>query len=488
MEYSILPKDPAKKGSLGDSTLYHLSLDRAFSIVCPHKEEKDYFLSELSRPLTCPDTILERQEILKDFMEHPSLFSDLTNLYSRFHELLISNKEAGKGYLHIQVNRTQSLDSVKNQLQTYALYCKRALLFVQALGQLLFDTPICSRGLIALREGFLQISRAPDFQTMISYCTKFENFTTSGALDFRISLGEDGYIAGVEWIEHEHIRITDPDLKIKRGFLFQRKQLEVYPCARLYPQNLDFYEKMMLHALAPLSVFFRSITDTLSRRFDSVYRELIFYSVALKYTELLQKKNLKTIFPKICAQRETEFRALSDLYLAVSTDSVTPNDAKIAANGTIVFGENGSGKTVFLRSFATAQILTQAGLPIPAEYGTVKPYSKIVTQFSSSEKEPIPGSGIGRFETEVKELSEMIDTLHPGTLIFLNETFQSTSYEEGAEGLYHILRYLSDKGVFWVLVSHLHGLLPKFKENGVELLCTKENYQVCPIHTKNHSL
>ena len=146
--------------------------------------------------------------------------------------------------------------------------------------------------------------------------------------------------------------------------------------------------------------------------------------------------------------------------------------------GLLVFGNNGSGKTVYLRSIGTMQILAQAGLPVPCESAEIAVFSQLATQFSEAEKEFCVGNDAGRFEQEVRELAAMVDTLKPGSLVFLNETFQSTAYSEGAEGLFHLVKYFSDLDISWILVSHLHQLEEMFHADEVTVLHTTDGYKI----------
>ena len=130
--------------------------------------------------------------------------------------------------------------------------------------------------------------------------------------------------------------------------------------------------------------------------------------------------------------------------------------------------------TVFLRSVGTMQIFAQAGLPIAAKSGKSALCSQVVTQFSEAEKYFDEGNEAGRFEQEVREISDMVDNLKPGAMVFLNETFQSTSYDEGASGLADILDYFSRNRIRWILVSHLKQLLNHFSDNEVSLIRTEE--------------
>ena len=102
---------------------------------------------------------------------------------------------------------------------------------------------------------------------------------------------------------------------------------------------------------------------------------------------------------------------------------------------------------------------------------------------SEAEKEFERGNDAGRFEQEVRELASVIDDLDSGALILLNETFQTTAYDEGADGLYHILNYFTDRKIRFLLVSHLHQLEGRFSGGDVGVYRTQPGFKVCADQT-----
>ena len=67
---------------------------------------------------------------------------------------------------------------------------------------------------------------------------------------------------------------------------------------------------------------------------------------------------------------------------------------------------------------------------------------------------------------EVQELHAIIESMPAGSLLILNEIFQTTAYAEGAVGLYYILRYLTEKRMDWIAVTHLTDLKQIFRGQG----------------------
>lgn len=176
------------------------------------------------------------------------------------------------------------------------------------------------------------------------------------------------------------------------------------------------------------------------------------------------KKRLPLCYPELTSDGPARYEELYDLFLCASyidAGSVVPNDADLSHGGILVTGANNTGKTVFLRSVGTAQLLAQAGLPIIAKSATVRMRCDVYSLYAAAEKEFAPGVDAGRFEQEVRLVAEMLKSIKPGALVLINELFQTTSYPEGAEGLCGILRYLRSDvvGADFIAVTHLTDLI-----------------------------
>ena len=465
----------ASRASLSDRILYHLSLDRSFLHICADVKKRERFLTVVSE-LTCDKSeILYRREIVRDFAGNPALLAQLVSLSSRFEELRAAQKSAGKDEIRLSAAGTMSPESAANILQTQALCLKRALLFIKAYGELLEKYAWKSAGLKRLYASCRETVENPAFEMLITYCSKYENFSTAGYLDFRFALDGEGHIGAYDLIDHRYVHVTDPELK-KKGFsLFKKAEEPVYPCRRVSPAKDDLYERLATSALSDLAGVFGKLCEQVFEKYGLIGRELGFYEVACKYVQVLAEKNVPFCYPTFSEDQSVCVRGLYDLYLVVTmpqASSVVPNDFVLGkdSGGVVVFGNNGSGKTVYLRSVGTMQVLAQAGLPVPCASAKIALFSRLTTQFSEAEKEFCEGNDAGRFEQEVRELAAMVDTLKEGSLVFLNETFQSTAYAEGAEGLYYLLKYFSSCHIRFILVSHLRQLEEMFSEKEAEIL------------------
>ncbi len=470
---------------VSEKIIYHLSLDRSFAYICADAKKRERFLAVISS-LTCDEKeIIYRQDIIKDLCNNPTLLEQLISMSSRFEELKLSQRKTGKDEYRLSAAGDISSVASKNILQTQALCLKRTFLFVKAYGELLGKYDLKSKGLNNFYNACRELSESDEFTSLIMFCSKYENFSANGFWDFKLVLNGEGRIAEYELIDHRYIHVTDTELKRKGFSLLKRTEETKYPCARINVSNEGLFEGLAVSAISDLSKLFSSLSEQIFERFGAIGRELDFYDVALTYINALSEKNVPISYPTVSADKGVRVRKLYDLCLLMSKlnpDTIVPNDLEMVNGygGMVVFGNNGSGKTVYLRSVGTMQLLAQAGLPVPCESAEITLFSQIATQFSEAEKEFCEGNDAGRFEQEVRELAAMVNTLKEGALVFLNEPFQSTAYAEGAEGLYHLLNYFSSFNIRWILVSHLRQLEEMLEPNEATVFYTAEGYKVSP--------
>ncbi len=466
-----------------EKTFYHLSLDKLLDYLSVDVRKQRIFAEVLESPLIDVNDIYFRQSVLRDFENNTELMQELHSLFVRFVELAEGNKAVQHERFRVGLKGHDSIDSVRNLLQSNSLTLKRALLFIKEIEEVLSRFEIESEGLQIILSSCSEYTAEPALSEMISFCGSFEYFSPSTLVDIALTIDSDGKIDGASLISHEHVNITDPDLKPSGFSRLFRKNEPRHPCERIYPSTSDNYGELIIAAINELCVLFERLSGELFSRFLPIARELEFYEVALKYISRTRELGLPLCYPELHNGRELEVRRLYDLYLTYSRRecrTVVPNDLTVAKDGKgiLLFGANGSGKTVFLRSVAVMRILAQSGLPIPAESARLPIFRQLVTQFSEAEKEFTVGNDAGRFEQEVRELAAMVETLEPGAFVFLNETFQTTAYDEGSEGLFHILEYFAARQIGFIAVTHLRQLERKFAPGEVTKLRTVEGYRI----------
>lgn len=476
---SLLHREEVAENAVDKATLYRLSLDKILAYFCNDVREIAVFEETISAlPRSC-DAVLYRQAILRDFLDSPEL---LSALYEHFEKLSHYHEEYARGrrdiYQTLHTDRAaQSFARAGSLLSMSALTLKRVLLLLKATDDLLGRCAFSSEGLQKLQSGIRQLAHSEDTNALLELCSKFEHYTTVGQLDFRLLLSESGRICACDLIPHNTIR-ADFSAPKKKKLLFQKQEEEKPVGVVLDGQSIKLQEEMYISSVIHLAKQFGEIARFLFEKFKPLQKELLFYKAAVKYCYRLQNAGVPTCFPTVAENCgffcENAYDLL--LLLTASPKSVVPYNVEIGSNakGMILFGDNSSGKTTFLRTVGVIQIMAQAGLPVPAERVTLSPCPLLFSYYAEAERaEP----SAGRFEQEVREFRVMFDSLVPGTLVLLNEPFQSTAYDEGAKGLADILEYFSASDIRWILVSHMHQL-KKHVRTDVRLLHTTPGYGI----------
>lgn len=484
MKFSLLFSDicNAEFGDIENKTIYNLSLDRSFKTICSSQEEYHYFLETLSKPLVQKKDILFRHEIISDLLRNPLLFDALNASLTEFEMLKKEFKTLKKEILDRNFGIRSALGGTKVSVRESSQLLKKFLIYLKDLDSLLSRYPISSEGLCTISRYTSAFVKKDTMDKLISLLEQTENLCIQSNIDTVIKLDENGKISNCHLMDPKIL--NDIIVPERKKFTLRKNHIESTPYVQLSPPMYsDSQNTIRAYPYLEMETLLTSMIGALVDRFGDLNKEIRFYSVIVKYVRLLEQNNIPFTLPSI--GESTHFVGMTDLFLLmtkVETDIVT-NDFYIYDDkkGSIVLGDNGNGKTVFLRSIAVCQILAQAGMPIPAQSGTIAAFKTIKTQFSESEEITLSTEKMGRFEQEVKELCALIDQSKSGSFLFLNEIFQTTAYSEGAIGLYHILNYLSAKNIGWVLVTHLTDLKQYFENQNVSIYHITKEHKVAQI-------
>lgn len=466
--------------------IYHLSLDLVFARICSDRAKCEFFLRTLARVPSDHLIIEYRQAIIRDFRDHPEMLEKLLELFSQFSELIIFHKQNNKDSFRLQVEGTGSATSHKNLLQMRARNLLRSLNLIRGVADILLSDDLRSDGLHRLGDVCNKFTHGEAYTRLLNMCRKYSNYSVAGFTDCKLVVNDEGEISNCELIDHRHVRITDSALGQSRFLRFRRDTKDIYPCAQIACVESDYYKKYIEMSLADLSSLFSSLCSQLFECFGGLREELDFYFIALEYINFLETRSVQYCYPTL-TNGALRVEKLYDLLLLTANESgdVVGNSLCVEDTpGVVILGENSSGKTVFLRSVGCAFVLAQAGIPIAASFAQIPISAKFVSQFAEAEKEFCVNDESGRFEQEVKTLSDIVASAEPGDCVLLNEPFQSTSYTEGADVLYSVLQYFSTIGVRWFLVTHLRELEIKFIENDVVVLYAMPGYKFASVPPK----
>ena len=481
----------------GMCVLSDLQIDRAFRRICPDTMLREAFLSVLLTPLTDPGEIGERVKVIRTFAEKPELLNKLTELIRRL--MMVKNawdSERSRLFASRRVNpqdKSLLLWTSRETLVLTARFVRIALMNIRDIHESLNMFGASDGWLGRLRAAAYPIGASGDTEELTVLCEKLEkHLANAHTYEIEFDCDEELRITAPFLREFRFIKIAEKQQKKMKNpllSLFDRPAKQENPAEKktiaeetpemdvpIPGMELEWGLETSAKAVQELDRYLTSFLRTLIDKFSGLEEELYFCRAVLLYSDRLTERNVKTVFPEFLPAEEHTLviKKLSDLLLlteSMNVLSVVPNDVSCIGEGagTLVIGKNNSGKTVYLRSVGAAVLLAQCGLPVPAESAVISVRQGIYTTFAKAEGELVPLSSAGRFEEEVAQLSAILGRVRPGSLLLLNETFQTTAYDEGAEGMYHILTYLASMGCSFIFVTHLMKLKEMYR--GREDIC-----------------
>lgn len=194
-------------------------------------------------------------------------------------------------------------------------------------------------------------------------------------------------------------------------------------------------------------------------------QELAFYVCCLNLHEKLSSKSVPICFPNPLPEndRKHRFKDLRDTSLALNMKQPIVGNS-VDANGKeliIISGANQGGKSSFLRSIGIAQIIMQSGCFVSANEFESELCPGIYTHYKREEDPTMSG---GKFDEELVRMGEIVDHIHPNSLMLFNESFTATNAREGAEIARQITTALLKKRIKIFYVSHLYEFTHPFFE------------------------
>lgn len=199
--------------------------------------------------------------------------------------------------------------------------------------------------------------------------------------------------------------------------------------------------------------------EHLQHFFSRLRWELGFYLGCANLHRALTKRNVPICFPVPTPTSPHRFHCndLRDIGLCLATDSHVSGTA-VDAEGkslTVITGANGGGKSTFLRSLGTAQLMMQAGMFVAAQAFAANVRAGIFTHFTREEDATLT---LGKLEEELARMNTIVDQINPASLLLCNESFASTNELEGSQIAREIIDAMIDSGVKVFFVTHLYDL------------------------------
>ncbi len=219
-----------------------------------------------------------------------------------------------------------------------------------------------------------------------------------------------------------------------------------------------------------LSRLVRKLRETLAKHLNVSIRnicdlipELLFYVRWAEHIEGLQRKGWPFCKPQALQDATEspgmEARGFWNLKLigALSPEQAVPNDLDFDAEKRvyILTGANRGGKTTVTQAVGQLFLLAQSGISVPARSFAFHPADQVLTHFPADEDRT---ADLGRLGEECQRFKSLYALLSSHSLLLLNETFSTTSFEEGFTIAVDAIRAVLRKGARTVYNTHMHKL------------------------------
>ena len=206
--------------------------------------------------------------------------------------------------------------------------------------------------------------------------------------------------------------------------------------------------------------------------FAMLRTESAFYVGCLNLHDQLAQMGQPMCFPIPVAagERRHSFSGSYDACLALVLErGIVSND--LDANSmelVIITGANQGGKSTFLRSIGVSQLMMQCGMFTPAESFCSNLCDGLFTHYKREEDASMKS---GKLDEELSRMSDIVDNLKSNSMILFNESFAATNEREGSEIARQIVCTLLQKRIKVFFVTHLyefaHGLYDQRMQNAI---------------------
>ena len=242
--------------------------------------------------------------------------------------------------------------------------------------------------------------------------------------------------------------------------------------------NSTFYlsniaTKMMSHLVKKLRSVLSAYSDISIVTISKLIPELTYY---IDFSEFITKARAKGMhFCKaepvgtdngISLMNAKGFYNLKLASSLTSSDEVVDNDLIFDKDHVIFLltGANRGGKTTLTQAVGLLFALAQGGIYVPADSFSYSPVDSIFTHYPADEDKTMD---LGRLGEECVRFREIFEEASASSLVLLNESFSTTSFEEGYYIAVDAVRALRLKGSRTIYNTHMHKLAENASEFNV---------------------
>lgn len=483
---------------LSEAAIHDLGLDYLCEQVTEKKQERTLFLSILSQMTDNPEVTKYRSDVFEDIYQNEAMRDEMLRILDRIN-FLRDYGSIGKTFEEAANvwDLMHRLDELKDYIQC-----------VEAIFKSLSDAQVHSEGLLRLKEyvdglyhdnGFSELKK--DIAALRATTSELKSVTVGINLNDRFEADGIGlisinsrYFTKSNIFDHfcEKIsmkEVVKPDTEWKEEYKFHsfaaetNKMPDIIPLRGIalipegdmmedVPRYMNRVTNQMLSAVVKKlkSVLDRYVSVTITEITDLI-PEFIYYVRFAQYIEKLSGRGLHfckgTLAAEEAGERVMRARGFYNMKLAAAVsekqETIVTNDLDFdkAHLVYVLTGANRGGKTTVTQAVGLLFALAQGGIFVPADSFVFQPADCIYTHFPADEDKTMD---LGRLGEECRRFRQIYSDSTKNSLLLLNETFSTTSFEEGYFIAKDAVRAILSKGVRTIYNTHMHKLAFELEE------------------------
>ena len=498
----LFPDQNLKFNKLSDVTLHDIGMDNIVTKLSIQPAEQTYIYNVMSMMTDSPQNAKYRSDIFDDLMNNRDMREKIVALFDRINFL----REYGS-YKHDHDHELGVWD-LMHRLEEINDYIQ----CLDSIYECLSKADIHSEGLLSLRDYVKKLCEdngyeglKKDISLLRADTQNLKSVTLGVNLNERFEVSGIGVVSlnnkpftkshivshfvdkvsrkdniknGNEWngdYKYDEFTIknngnSDAPLVFPvfspMALMTLKYVTEADNLTRSIPKHMDdITERMLSSTVKHLRDVLGKYTTLTITNITDLMPEFIYYIRWVEYIEKLQEKGFKFSKPTIIENPEDGISMkayrIYNMKL-VETDlleekSIVTNDLDFSDEHRLYMltGANRGGKTTITQAIGQLFFLAQGGIYVPGAVFEYTPVDAIYTHFPADEDQTLD---LGRLGEECKRFRTIFMEATKNSLLLLNETFSTTSFEEGYFIARDCSRAILEKGCRTIYNTHMHKL------------------------------
>lgn len=483
---------------LSETTVHDLGLDYVCAQITEKKSEQTLILSILSKMTEDPEVTRYRSDVFSDIYRNEAMRNEMLRILDRIN-FLRDYGSIGRTYEESASiwDLLHRMDELKDYIQC-----------VEAIFKSLSEASVRSEGLLHLREyidalyhdnGFLELKK--DIEALRATTSDLRSVTVGINLNERFEADGIGLISiNNKYFTKSNIIGSFCDRISMKETINQdaewNGEYKYHPVASAAPLKKDFTSQQGIASVPEgditedlprymnrvvsqmLSTVVKKLKNILDQYVSvtitditNLMPEFIYYVRWAEYIERLSEHGLHfckgAVTSEAVDERIMHAKAIYNLKFAAmavkNQETVITNDLDFD-KGHLVYvltGANRGGKTTITQAVGLLFMLAQGGIYVPGDSFVFHPVDCIYTHFPADEDKTMD---LGRLGEECRRFRQIYSNCTDRSLLLLNETFSTTSFEEGYFIAKDAVKAILHKGSRTIYNTHMHKLAYNLEE------------------------